>query len=58
MIMHKFNSTIDMFLKLAPLITMWNIHWNIRGTAGREYWGFYDPSNDSLGFEFIFKYLS
>lgn len=57
MIMHKLNSTTDMFLKLAPLITMWNIHWNIRGTEGSAYWGFYDPSSDSLNLDFITTYF-
>lgn len=36
---------------------MWNVHWNIRDTEERIYWGFYDTSNDTFSMEFFSKYL-
>lgn len=43
-------------MKIGPLLVMWNVHWNIRGTEDWKAWGFYDPSNDQLDFNFIYKY--
>jgi hypothetical protein len=57
LIMHKLNSIIDLFIKLGPLVTMWNVHWNIRGTNDREFWGFYDSSKDTLSVDFICRYM-
>lgn len=36
---------------------MWNVHWNIRGTEAREYWGFYDVTKDEFSLEFIYTFL-
>lgn len=58
MVMHKLNSIADLFIKIGPLIVMWNVHWNIRDTPQRQFWGFYDGPNDELTFDFIYNYLS
>ena len=57
MIMHKLNSIADLFLKLGPIIIMWNIHWNIRNTEESKFWGFSDVSKDTFSIEFITKYV-
>jgi len=57
MIMHKLNSIADLFLKLGPVIVMWNVHWNINNTEERTYWGFYETTTDHLSLSFIYKYI-
>lgn len=57
MVMEKLNRIADLFLKLGPLIVMWNIHWNLRGTEEHQTWNFYDASKDSLSIDFILTYV-
>lgn len=56
-VFHDLDKLTGSSLHLFPLLTMWNIHWNIRGTTERTEWGFYDVGNSNLSFEFLVKYF-
>ena len=45
----------DLLIHLMPLITIYNIHWNIRGTEYVELWGFIDPNEFQFGLEFLLE---
>jgi hypothetical protein len=43
----------DLLIHLMPCITVYNIHWNIRGTDEAKVWGFPDPEEFKFGFIFL-----
>lgn len=52
LVFHDFSKMTGALLHFAPTLTMWNIHWNIRGTAERAEWGFHNVDNEVFGLEF------
>jgi hypothetical protein len=44
-------------LHLFPLLTMWNIHWNLHGTVEREQWGFYNTDHIEFDLTFLATYF-
>jgi len=55
-VFHDLDKLTGSALHLFPLLQMWNIHWNIRGTQDRENWGFLNVDEISFDFQFIINY--
>lgn len=56
---HDLDKLTGSMIHVFPLLTMWNVHWNIRGTPEAQQWGFVDFTD--FGFEldnvlYLFKY--
>lgn len=58
MVYHHFDKLSDLTIHLLPLVTMWNIHWNLRGTAERKQWGFMPVDDIEFGWQFVYEYFS
>jgi len=43
----------DLVIHLLPLVTIWNINWNLKGTQEFKDWGFIDLSSISFDFSFV-----
>lgn len=52
LIFHHLDKLTDLVIHLLPLVTVWNIHWNIRDTPERKEWGFLDPNEIQFDFQF------
>mmetsp|Transcript_16612 Transcript_16612/g.14506 ORF Transcript_16612/g.14506 Transcript_16612/m.14506 type:complete len:103 (+) Transcript_16612:572-880(+) len=55
-VFHDLDKLTGSALHLFPLLQMWNIHWNIRGTQDRQNWGFMEIENINFNFEFVVNY--
>jgi hypothetical protein len=52
-ILHNIDKLTDLVIHMLPMITMWNIHWNLRDSKEAQEWGFYDPNQFEFGYEFL-----
>ena len=57
-VFHDLDKMTGALLHIMPLVVMWNIHWNIRGTPEAKEWGFYDPSELEFGLDFFQDYMT
>ena len=55
-VFHDIDKMTGSLLHTLPIITQWNIHWNLRGTEGLQEWGFYDASNDMFTWDTVSYY--
>jgi hypothetical protein len=53
LIFHHLDKLTDLVIHLLPIVTMWNIHWNIRETAERKEWGFVDTNSFTFNLSFV-----
>lgn len=56
-VFHDLDKLTGSNIHIIPLVLMWNIHWNIRGTQARADWGFYDVDQLRLDIEFVIEYF-
>ena len=52
-IFHHIDKLTDLVIHLLPLVTIWNIHWNLRNSESRQEWGFLNIEELKLDFQFI-----
>lgn len=52
-IFHHLDKMTDLIIHLLPLITMWNIHWSLRGTQEHKDWGFLEVENIHFDMTFV-----
>jgi hypothetical protein len=55
---HDLDKLTGTALHVFPLLTMWNIHWNLAGTDERTRWGFYETQNIEFSLDFAIAYFS
>ena len=56
-IFHLIDKMTDLGIHLFPFITIYNIHWNIRGTEESKNWGFIDPESYQFGTSFMLEFV-
>ena len=56
-IFHHTDKLTDLVIHLLPLVTMWNINWNLKGTQEFKDWGFFDLSEESFNLGFVKEIL-
>ncbi|CAI2364957.1 unnamed protein product [Moneuplotes crassus] len=57
-IFHHLDKLTDLVIHLLPIVTMWNIRYNIGGTEEFKQWGFCDLSEVPFSFGYIIEAFS